>query len=94
MAHDERNACVAGDVVRIVPGHRSSRHKRHMVSEIVSPFRTGEQRRPVESVQEWEARQKAKYEAKVQRRAEANQPAAVLDSANEGGSMTATASLA
>lgn len=57
-------------MVRIEPEFVTSKHKSHMVAEIVSAVRTGEVRRAVESVDEWRARKGAKREAKEKRRAE------------------------
>ena len=41
-AHDERNACRVGDVVRIVESRPLSREKRWVVEEIVKPIDTGD----------------------------------------------------
>ncbi|KAL7268847.1 hypothetical protein RUND412_008508, partial [Rhizina undulata] len=70
LVDDENNACVEGDVVRIEAGYRSSSSKHHMVTEILSPFRTGEERKSVETPEEWLRRQGDKRAAKLQRRAE------------------------
>lgn len=57
-------------MVRIEPEFVTSKHKSHIVAEIVSAVRTGEVRRAVETVNEWRARKGAKREAKEKRRAE------------------------
>jgi hypothetical protein len=69
MVHDGAEACIEGDVVRIENLLRSSRHKRHVVAEIVSPFRTGQERKAVEDVAELLAKKEEKRTAKQQRRA-------------------------
>jgi len=38
LVHDEKEACITGDVVRIEAGVRTSRHKKHVVNEIITPF--------------------------------------------------------
>ncbi|RPA79152.1 hypothetical protein BJ508DRAFT_416092 [Ascobolus immersus RN42] len=53
LAHDGAEACVPGDVVRIVNGLRTSRTKRAIVSAIVSPFGTSEPRKPIQTIEEW-----------------------------------------
>lgn len=70
LVHDEAQACVAGDVVRVESEFITSKHKNHIVAEIVSAVRTGEVRRAVETVDEGRARKGAKREAKEKRRAE------------------------
>lgn len=36
--HDPRSSLRTGDIVRILPGWRVSKHVRHVVTEIVAPF--------------------------------------------------------
>ncbi|KAF3915660.1 hypothetical protein AA313_de0200513 [Arthrobotrys entomopaga] len=67
LTHDETSACLAGDVVRIQPFLRHSKHKKHVVYEIISPFGTGE-RKPIETPEEREARWKEKRDAKLERK--------------------------
>ncbi|KAK6540292.1 hypothetical protein TWF694_009101 [Orbilia ellipsospora] len=67
LAHDETSACLAGDVVRIQPYLRHSKHKKHVVYEIISPFGTGE-RKAIETPEERETRWKEKRDAKLERR--------------------------
>lgn len=70
MAHDENEACVEGDVVRIEPEFVTSRCKNHIVAEIISAVRTGQLRKHVETPEEWRARKGAKRDMKERRRAE------------------------
>ena len=67
LVHDEYNACRAGDVVRLLPGMRSSKHKKHVVAEVITPFGTGE-RKPIETEEEWQLRKSQKEAAKLERR--------------------------
>ncbi|EPS45393.1 hypothetical protein H072_577 [Dactylellina haptotyla CBS 200.50] len=67
LAHDENSACLAGDVVRIQPFQRHSKHKKHVVYEVISPFGTGE-RKAIETPEEREARLKAKRDVKLEKR--------------------------
>lgn len=57
-------------MVRIESEFVTSKHKSHIVAEIVSAVRTGEVRRAVETVEEGRARKSAKRQAKEGRRAE------------------------
>ena len=66
--HDGAEACVEGDCVRILPGYITSKWKTHIVAEIVSPMRTGEERKEVESVEEWVAKREGKRRDKDLRR--------------------------
>lgn len=66
--HDGAEACVEGDCVRILPGYITSKWKTHIVAEIVSPMRTGQERKAVESVEEWVAKREAKRRDKDLRR--------------------------
>ncbi|CAZ82277.1 unnamed protein product [Tuber melanosporum] len=68
LVHDGAEACVEGDCVRILPRHVTSRRKTHIVAEIISPMRTGSERKPLESVEEWVAKKEAKRRDKVLRR--------------------------
>ncbi|RPB17753.1 hypothetical protein P167DRAFT_471754, partial [Morchella conica CCBAS932] len=67
LVHDEYQACVEGDVVRVEP-ETSSKMKKHMVAEIISPVLTAEPRKPVETHEQWLARMKEKRAAKEERR--------------------------
>lgn len=67
LVHDEYQACTEGDVVRVEP-ETSSKMKKHMVAEIISPVLTAEPRKPVETHEQWLARMKEKRAAKEERR--------------------------
>ncbi|KAF8539474.1 hypothetical protein BDD12DRAFT_696868, partial [Trichophaea hybrida] len=67
LCDDYLHACVPGDVVRIEPGHRTSRTKRHIVEEVVSPMRTGFERIQPEGVAGWLKRREEKRAAKLLR---------------------------
>ncbi|KAJ6263750.1 LOW QUALITY PROTEIN: hypothetical protein Dda_2321 [Drechslerella dactyloides] len=69
LSHDERSACRAGDVVRILPIERASKLKRHMVAEVISPFGTGD-RIPIETPEELDERMNARRTVRSERRAE------------------------
>lgn len=68
LVHDENEACVEGDVVRVEPQFITSKLKNHIVAEIISPFRTGEVRKPVETTEEFLARHQLKRLGKLKRR--------------------------
>ncbi|KAF3925280.1 hypothetical protein ABW20_dc0106654 [Dactylellina cionopaga] len=67
LTHDENSACLAGDVVRIQPFQRHSKHKKHVIYEVISPFGTGE-RKPIETPEERAERLKIKRDAKLDKR--------------------------
>lgn len=53
MVHDPNNSLRTGDVVCIVPGWPTSKHKRHVVKHIVAPYGTPiEERAPIPSADE------------------------------------------
>jgi len=56
--------------VRILPFAKSSKHKRHVVHQVVTPFGTGE-RIPIETAEERTERILNKTSAKVERKAAA-----------------------
>ncbi|KAG0641184.1 hypothetical protein HOY80DRAFT_919359 [Tuber brumale] len=68
LVHDGAEACVEGDCVRILPEYVTSKRKTHIVAEMISPMRTGSERKPLESVEEWVAKKEAKRGDKVLRR--------------------------
>ncbi|KAI9870534.1 MAG: hypothetical protein M1830_004121, partial [Pleopsidium flavum] len=69
LVHDPRSSLRTGDIVRIVPGWRVSKHVRHVVAEIVAPFGPRVDERPrVLSEEEREEERRVKREAKVRRR--------------------------
>ncbi|RPA98802.1 hypothetical protein L873DRAFT_1835644 [Choiromyces venosus 120613-1] len=69
LVHDGAEACVEGDCVRIVPGHVTSKRKTHIVAEIISPMRTGVERRALETIEEWGRKRGLKRAEKDLRRA-------------------------
>ncbi|KAF3908029.1 hypothetical protein ABW21_db0201742 [Orbilia brochopaga] len=69
LSHDERSACRAGDVVRILPIERASKLKRHMVAEVISPFGTGD-RIPIETPEELDERMNRRRTVRSERRAD------------------------
>ncbi|KAA8913628.1 ribosomal protein S17 [Sphaerosporella brunnea] len=65
LADDYANACVAGDVVALRGGIKTSARKRHVVEAFVSPMRTGEVRRQPEGVAAWIRRKEEKLRAEL-----------------------------
>jgi hypothetical protein len=57
-------------VVRLAPGLRTSRQKRHVVDAIVSAIRTGEVRAAPEGVEGWVRRREERKIARTTRRRE------------------------
>jgi len=70
LADDFRHSCVPGDVVRLAPGLRTSRRKRHVVDAIVSAMRTGEVRAAPEGVEGWVRRREERKISRAARRRE------------------------
>lgn len=69
LVHDPRNSLREGDVIEFSSGFPKSRHVRHVVERIISPFGVGiDQRPPVMTREEREAERAAKRAAKLQRR--------------------------
>lgn len=69
LVHDPNSSLRTGDVVSIVPGWRTSLHKRHVVKSIIAPYGTPlEERPPIPSEEERLAVLIQKREAKEQRR--------------------------
>ncbi|GKT39919.1 37S ribosomal protein S17, mitochondrial [Colletotrichum spaethianum] len=69
LVHDPNSSLRTGDVVSIVPGWRTSPHKRHVVKNIIAPHGTPiSERPPIPSEEERIAAQVQKREAKVARR--------------------------
>ncbi|KAF3194168.1 hypothetical protein TWF225_008330 [Orbilia oligospora] len=68
LTHDENSACEAGDIVRIQPFVKHSKHKKHVVYEIISPFGTSE-RKPIETPEERDARIQADKDKKLEKKA-------------------------
>ncbi|TDZ19745.1 37S ribosomal protein S17 [Colletotrichum sidae] len=70
LVHDPNTSLRTGDVVSIVPGWRTSRHKRHVVKNIIAPYGTPiEERPPIPSEEERLAARIQQREAKEARRA-------------------------
>ncbi|KAH6681239.1 hypothetical protein F5X68DRAFT_234349 [Plectosphaerella plurivora] len=46
LVHDPNSSLRTGDVVSIVPGWRTSQHKRHVVKQIIAPYGTPIEDRP------------------------------------------------
>jgi small subunit ribosomal protein S17 len=68
LVHDPNSSLVAGDVVSIVPGWRTSRHKRHVVNHIIAPYGTPiEERAPIPTLEERIAERAEKKRLKDQR---------------------------
>ncbi|KAK2612153.1 hypothetical protein QQS21_001883 [Conoideocrella luteorostrata] len=69
LVHDPKSSLRTGDVVSIVPGWPTSRHKRHVVKHIIAPFGVAtDQRPPVPTLQERIAEREAKKAAKDERK--------------------------
>ncbi|PUU81538.1 hypothetical protein B9Z19DRAFT_590242 [Tuber borchii] len=68
LVHDGAEACVEGDCVRILEGYVTSKRKNHIVAEIISPIRTGFERKQLESVEEWVGKREARRADKVLRK--------------------------
>ncbi|MCJ1362256.1 hypothetical protein MMC16_001358 [Acarospora aff. strigata] len=70
LVHDPRSSLREGDIVRIAPGWRVSKTKRHVVTEIVAPFGPGvEGRERVLSVGELVEERERERGGKRERRA-------------------------
>jgi small subunit ribosomal protein S17 len=70
LVHDPNSSLVTGDVVSIVPGWRTSRHKRHVVKHIIAPYGPPiEERPPVPTLEERIAERDEKKRLKDERRA-------------------------
>ncbi|CCX31801.1 hypothetical protein FPQ18DRAFT_329132 [Pyronema domesticum] len=80
LADDFLHACVPGDIVSITPGLRTSRHKKHVVTSLVSPMRTGSERIQPEGIEGWLARREEKRVARLLRL-----PGVVAKAPEEGG---------
>lgn len=46
LVHDPKDSLRTGDVVAIVPGWRTSKHKRHVVKHIIAPYGQSIEERP------------------------------------------------
>lgn len=84
LVSDPNSSLREGDVVRIAPGWRASKHIRHVVTEIVAPWGPRvEERPPIPKVGEMSEERRAKREAKMERRAAARRMGDLGD--EEGG---------
>ncbi|GFP55131.1 hypothetical protein ACSS6W_003062 [Trichoderma asperelloides] len=70
LVHDPNSSLRTGDVVSIVPGWPTSKHKRHVVKKIIAPYGTpAEERPPIPTLEERIAEREAQQAAKRERRA-------------------------
>jgi small subunit ribosomal protein S17 len=70
LVHDPNLSLREGDIVRLAAGFRTSRHKRHIVASILSPFGTPlSERPPLPSVEEVTQQREEKSLAKQARKA-------------------------
>ncbi|KAL8974325.1 MAG: hypothetical protein Q9197_001445 [Variospora fuerteventurae] len=80
LVSDPNSSLREGDVVRIAPGWRASKHIRHVVTEIVAPWGPAlEERPPVPSMAALAEERRAKHEAKRERSLAARQRAGPSD---------------
>ncbi|KAM0249365.1 hypothetical protein ACHAQJ_009081 [Trichoderma viride] len=69
LVHDPNSSLRTGDVVSIVPGWPTSKHKRHVVKKIIAPYGIPtEERPPIPTLEERIAEREAKQAAKGERR--------------------------
>lgn len=69
LVHDPNDSLRTGDIVSIVSGWRTSRHKRHVVNRIIAPWGPPlEERPPLPTPEEREAEHAAKRAKKVERK--------------------------
>lgn len=78
LVHDPNSSLRTGDVVAIVPGWRTSKHKRHVIKHIIAPASVPiEERPPVptldERIEAREEKKRAKDERRAARRGEEEQ---------------------
>jgi small subunit ribosomal protein S17 len=72
LVHDPNSSLRTGDVVSIVPGWPTSKHKRHVVKKIIAPYGTpAEERPPIPTLEERIAEREAQQAARRERRAHA-----------------------
>ncbi|KAL8841319.1 MAG: hypothetical protein Q9170_000949 [Blastenia crenularia] len=71
LVSDPNSSLREGDVVRIAPNWRTSKHIRHIVTEIVAPWGPPIEERPlIPKMEEMAEERMVKREAKIERRAE------------------------
>lgn len=69
LVSDPNSSLREGDVVRIAPGWRTSKHIRHVVTEIVAPWGPPvEERPPIPKLEELTEEKRMKREAKLERK--------------------------
>lgn len=69
LVHDPNDSLRTGDIVAIVSGWRTSKHKRHVVSRIIAPWGPPLEERPrLPTLEEREAEHAAKRAKKVERK--------------------------
>jgi small subunit ribosomal protein S17 len=68
MVHDPSSSLREGDIVRIARGWRTSKHKRHIATEVVAAFGTGP-RLPLPRLEDLVAEKERRREEKRKRRA-------------------------
>ncbi|PON21884.1 hypothetical protein TGAM01_v209314 [Trichoderma gamsii] len=74
LVHDPNSSLRTGDVVSIVPGWPTSKHKRHVVKKIIAPYGTpAEERPPIPTLEERIAEREAQQAARKERRARAGE---------------------
>ena len=75
LVHDPNSSLRTGDVVAVVPGWRTSKHKRHVIKHIIAPASVPIEARPPvptldERIEERDNKKRAKDERRAARRAE------------------------
>lgn len=69
LVHDPNSSLRTGDVVSIVPGWPTSKHKRHVIKNIIAPYGSPvEERPPIPSLEERIAEREGKRAVKAERR--------------------------
>ncbi|KAI4119933.1 MAG: hypothetical protein LQ345_000192 [Seirophora villosa] len=69
LVADPNSSLREGDVVRIAPGFRASKHIRHVVTEIVAPWGPAvEDRPPIPRIEALAEESRAKHQAKKEKR--------------------------
>ncbi|KAL2752248.1 hypothetical protein ACRALDRAFT_1073100 [Sodiomyces alcalophilus JCM 7366] len=71
LVHDPNSSLRTGDVVSIVPGWPTSKHKRHVVKQIIAPFGLSVEERPAVPTEEERIMLRDKTKAEKDARREA-----------------------
>lgn len=74
LVHDPNSSLRTGDVVSIVPGWPTSKHKRHVVKQIIAPFGVPVEERPPVPTEEERIMLRDKKKAEKDARREARKP--------------------